>query len=148
MVRPGRRARHEAPTPSDWVPAPLPRSAGLFAPVLAHTFTELGVSASLWVSGDWWHPLCETQNVTLFEYEYGVAASRHEYNRKCLSRAIEERRPLLGQHAGFRDLFVPVEDARSVPAVLVVGPFAVERPTAADVLQRWHDLTGFQGRVS
>jgi AraC-like DNA-binding protein len=55
------------------------------------------------------------------------------------------RRAHRGEHAGFSDFFVPIVKGPEVVAVLVVGPFARARPTAADVLARWRTLTGRQG---
>jgi len=53
---------------------------------------------------------------------------------------------VLGEHAGFFDLFVPIPKLRD--HVLITGPFARTRPTSADVLTRWRWITGRQGHPS
>jgi len=55
---------------------------------------------------------------------------------------------VLGHHAGFSDLFVPVEVDGRPPTVLVTGPFSTVRPTRADLLSRWRWLTGRAGHAS
>jgi AraC-like DNA-binding protein len=143
-----RRAAERAPEPADWERPPLPSSAGLLAPVVTHAFAEIEISVSLWVSDEWWHPIYGIPNVSRFEYEHGGAERRVLYNRRCLTRACQEKKAVVGVHAGFRDLFVPVIDrSKRVQGVFVAGPFAVARPTSTEVLERWTRLGGAQGRV-
>jgi len=120
----------------------------LLTPIVAHSFDEIGISVSLWSSGDWWESIHRVQNVTSFESEHGVQSRRWAYNRRCFEEVLRRGKTLRGQHAGFWDLFVPVKDASGVRAVLVAGPFATQRPTSADILERWFSLTGYKGRMT
>ena len=52
---------------------------------------------------------------------------------------------MVGKHAGFCDLFVPIIVAGEAWAYVVTGPFATERPTSTEILRRWLQLTGRQG---
>ena len=115
---------------------------------MAHSFDEIGVSVSLWSSGDWWESIHRVQNMTSFESEHGVQSRRWAYNRRCFAELHCRGKTLRAQHAGFWDLFVPVKDAEGVRSVFVAGPFATERPTSADILERWFSLTGLKGRIT
>ena len=115
---------------------------------MAHSFDEIGVSVSLWSSGDWWESIHRVQNMTSFESEHGVQSRRWAYNRRCFAEVHRRGKTLRAQHAGFWDLFVPVKDAQGVRSVFVAGPFATERPTSADILERWFSLTGLKGRIT
>jgi AraC-like DNA-binding protein len=142
-----RLERRSPPRPEDWVPPLLPRRHGPLASVLGNAFEELRIGVSLWVSDAWWHPIHWEPNITRFEDELGVPQRRWAYNDRSLNLAVRERRLVRGEHAGFRDLFVPVPDGDRVDGVLVAGQFAVAEPTAAQVLERWHELTGSQGHL-
>jgi AraC-like DNA-binding protein len=120
----------------------------MLAPVVAHAFNEIQISVSLWIPKDWWHSIHFVPNVSAFEYEYGVERRRWAHNARCLARAREQGQPVAAEHAGFRDLFVPVKDQHTLGGVLVAGPFAMSRPTQSDVLRHWHDMTGLQGHLS
>jgi len=54
--------------------------------VVAHAFSELRISVSLWLSGDWWHPIHLEPSVTSFEYDHGVAKHRFAYNFRSFAR--------------------------------------------------------------
>jgi AraC-like DNA-binding protein len=82
------------------------------------------------------------------EYDLGVARWRWAHNDRCSAQVHRTKRPLVASHAGFSDLFVPLRAKDDVIGLLVTGPFATARPTRADVLQRWHALTGLQGRLT
>jgi len=142
--RPAKRKRIWAKPP----PPPLPAWHGLLAPVAANAFSELGITVSLWITGDHWSPFHVVPSVIQFEHEHGVGPRRWAHDGASFAEVYRTRRLLLREHAGFHDLFVPVLDSDSIPGVLVAGPFALARPQSADVLKRWHDLTGSQGRVS
>jgi hypothetical protein len=87
-------------------------------------------------------------NIASFEVEHGGWPLRHVYNERNLERVRREKRSVLGEHAGFLDLFVPVIGGNSVDAVLVAGPFARARATSTEVLQRWHRITNSRGHLS
>jgi AraC-like DNA-binding protein len=128
-------------------PPPLPPWHGLLAPVAANAFGELGITVALWITGDHWSPFHVVPSVIQFEHEHGVGPQRWAHDTLSFAEVYRTRRLVLRQHAGFYDLFVPVLDSNSIPGVLVAGPFSRARPQSADVLKRWHDLTGSQGRV-
>jgi AraC-like DNA-binding protein len=77
------------------------------------------------------------------EMELGVDVARRKYNDRCLAKAARERRPIIGEIRGFCDLFVPVKGG-----ILVTGPFARTRPSAAEIRARWLEMTGSQGRLT
>jgi len=131
-----------------WQPLPLPAWPELITPVVIKLFDELRISVAINTERDQWHPFHESPDVTTFEYEHGVAARRWKYNGKCFKLASKDGRPIIGEHAGFRDLFVPVLAGRTVRGMLVAGPFATSRPTSAEILSRWRQLTGAGGRLS
>src|SRR5262249_45723061 len=79
------------------------------------------------------------------EMEHGRLGDRYEYNERCLQRARRDKSTVVGKHAGFCDLFVPIIIDEKVRAYVVTGPFATSRPSSADILQRWQQLTGRQG---
>jgi AraC-like DNA-binding protein len=139
------------------------RSA-FFAPLVLNVFVELDIMVSLWSDGEWWD-ICsrpEAHGLLRFEHKHGAAVDRFGYNSKNLSRACRTRRTVLGRHAGFADLFVPVPadgfnpgraasgaSARGrVDSVLVTGPFRTERPETEDILETWFALTGRQSHMN
>jgi AraC-like DNA-binding protein len=129
------------------VPVQLPHAPGFLATTLTNCFEELGVSAALYSEPEW-YPLHNVPDVVLIENEHGVEDRRVAYNRRCLSRVLGEKRPVMGEHAGFFDWFVPVGDGRRVWSTLVTGPFCTARPSAGDLIERWHRLTGTHPRAS
>jgi AraC-like DNA-binding protein len=116
----------------------------LLAPVVAHYFSILRVSATLWDAGEWF-VICSSPSPSSFEYEHGVETERGPYNARHFAEVHRQKKMIVGQHAGLSDLFVPVLADGKIVAVLVVGPFAVARPTSADILARWRWMTGRQG---
>jgi AraC-like DNA-binding protein len=116
--------------------------------VVAHAFSELRISVALWLSGDWWHPIHLEPSVSSFEYDHGVATRRWAYNFRCFAQVKKEKKAVRAEHAGFSDLFVPVQDKAGVRAIFVAGPFATARPTSAELLQRWLALSGSHGRLT
>jgi AraC-like DNA-binding protein len=119
----------------------------LLAPAIAADFARLRISVSFLAHGVW-RALELVPNITTYEVEHGGWPSRHLYNARSLERVEREKRSVLGEHAGFFDLFVPVHQEGSVDAVLVAGPFARTRPKSAEVLERWHRITNSQGRLA
>ncbi|HEV8244764.1 MAG TPA: hypothetical protein VGP93_03315, partial [Polyangiaceae bacterium] len=123
-----------------------PNTHAILAQVLARVFTEIDVSASL-IDGLTWYPINALPNVATFEMAHGMENKRWAYNDRCLDRVRREGGVVLGQHAGFHDLFAVV-GAKDSPWTLVAGPFALRRPGASDVLSRWREVTGDHGHAS
>jgi len=119
----------------------------LLSPIIAHYFGILRVSAAIWDAGEWF-VINASPSPTSFEDEHGVESRRGPYNERHFAKVHRSKKSILGEHAGFHDLFVPVIAGGRVVAVLVVGPFLVARPTSSDVLSRWRVLTGRQGHPS
>jgi AraC-like DNA-binding protein len=119
----------------------------LLAPLVAYVFRELRISASVWDGKLWWAIHAEPVLGT-FEIEHGLQEDRSAYNERLFSQVLKQRRAVRGEHGGYSDLFVPILVDRRVEAVLVVGRFALTRPTSADVLTRWRLHTGRHGHPS
>jgi AraC-like DNA-binding protein len=117
----------------------------LLSPLAASIFQTLRVSAAVYEHGEEWVNLHGGPSLTAFEFEHGKDLARARYNDRCLTKAQKLRRTVRGEHAGYADLFVPIVVKNQVVAVLVTGPFALRRPTATDVLERWRELTRRQG---
>ena len=145
--RPTRRraARPEAKAELPVELARVPRD--LLAPVVAADFARLRISVSIWALGVW-RALHLVSNVASFEVEHGGWPLRHFYNERNLERVRREKRIVLGEHAGFLNLFVPVIHENKVVTVLVAGPLARARSTSTEVLERWHRITNSQGHLS
>jgi AraC-like DNA-binding protein len=115
----------------------------LSSPIVANTLAVMRISGTVWDGVNWWS--IHTQpGLRLFEIEHGKGEDRLAYNNRALARVTKQRKTVRGEHGGYYDLFVPIVVDRTVEAVLVVGRFAVERPTAPDILLRWRRLTGRQ----
>jgi AraC-like DNA-binding protein len=131
---------------------PVAPAAALLAPITAWMFQELGIGVSVFTRcGDRpveWYPIHVELSVTVFEIERGVSSRRYAYNARCFERVLRTGTTVLGAHAGFRDLFVPVGDTEDVRRVLVVGPFATAEPSAGEILGRWHAIARTRGRLS
>jgi AraC-like DNA-binding protein len=129
---------------------------GLLSHAHAEIFQVLGVNASIvsyepeWKITDspQWRVLHVEPSVLPFEIEHGVEASRYHYNSQRLEQAERTRRSVLGRYGGLADFFVPLVREQTSRGVLVVGPFAMSRPTSAEVLQRWRRITGRQGHLT
>jgi AraC-like DNA-binding protein len=122
----------------------MPSSRALLSAVIAQTFDDLEVSVALWLRDSMWQAIhIEEPNLAGLEIELGVDVPRNRYNARCLARAVRGRRPVKGELRGFCDLFVPVAGG-----VLVTGPFARARPSAAEIRVRWLEMTGSQGRLT
>jgi AraC-like DNA-binding protein len=134
--------------PEPWEPTRLPPFQGLLTPVLVNLFAELRVSVSLWATRDQWHPFHVESSVADFEYEQGLAAQRWAYDIRCFQKAAASRQIVVGEHAGFHDVFAPVYDGDEPNGILVAGPFATAPPSAAEVRARWHAISGSQAHVA
>src|SRR5450432_619086 len=126
------------------------RQHAYLAQLVLDAFAELDIMVSLWERGSW-RQVCqrpEGHGLLRFEHQHGAAIDRFAYNREKLALACRRRSTVLGRHAGFADLFVPVPVQGRIESVLVIGPFRTERPSAADVLETWFALTGRQAHLS
>jgi AraC-like DNA-binding protein len=128
--------------------APLPDSFGLVSPLVAYMFAELRIGVALRHLPSDWNVIHHETNVTAFETEHGREQLRWPYNERCFEEVERTRALVRGEHAGFNDLFVPVLDASGVCAIVVAGPFLTQRPTSADIAERWVALTGSRPRLS
>jgi AraC-like DNA-binding protein len=117
----------------------------LLSPMAASIFETLRISAAVYEHGEEWVLLHGERSVLAFEYEHGKDLSRALYNSRCLKRVLRTRKPIRGEHGGYVDLFVPIVARKKVISVLVVGPYAVKRASATDILERWLALTHRQG---
>jgi AraC-like DNA-binding protein len=116
----------------------------LMVPLVCSVFELLDLSASLYDGRFWWVIHTAPSRVP-FEVQHGVDMERWDYNGRSFELVRKTKKSFLGRHAGCSDVFVPVVMEGQFAAVLVVGSFAVARPTSADVLDRWHAMTGRQG---
>jgi len=110
----------------------------LRVPSLVH---QLGVSLTL-VDPSGWHAVHTVPNVLSFELEHGIEVERWTYNERCMTQAARQKSAVLGQHAGFSDLFVPICEGNRARQMLVAGPFLRRPTTAADLIEQWRALTG------
>jgi AraC-like DNA-binding protein/catechol 2,3-dioxygenase-like lactoylglutathione lyase family enzyme len=129
-------------------PMSATRARGLLLPAVASVFGELDINVSLWAGDVAWYPVHVGPSAISFEFAYGTETARWSYNARCMRRVVRTKKAVLGEHAGFQDLFVPVSDAGALWAVLVAGPFARARPTKSEVLERWRRMTGRHARVA
>jgi AraC-like DNA-binding protein len=133
--------------PPPFKPEVRARGHALVSPLVVAAFAELGIGVSL-IDGRGWHDVQVARSIHGFELEHGVEHQRYEYNDRCLAEAARTRAPIVGHHAGFCDLFVPLGVRAPVRHALVAGPFALAWPTSSEILDRWRWLTGRQGRMS
>ena len=127
---------------------PLPNWQALLTPVVTNTFDELDIGVAFWLGGDFWQSIHVTKNVVSFEAEHGSEQRRWSYNHRIFAEVVKHCRIVRGEHAGFHDLFVPIQDRSGVRSVLVAGPIAIKRPSSAEVLERWYDISHTQGRLT
>jgi AraC-like DNA-binding protein len=127
----------------------MPSARGLLTAVVTQMFDDLGVSVALWLRDSWWQAIhFVTPSLTTLEREIGVDGPRYRYNDRCLARVVRARRPVIGEHRGYCDLFLPVTTDAGIDGVLVAGPFARKRPSSGEILQRWLEMTRSHGRLS
>ena len=123
------------------------RKHSLLAPLVANVFDTLGVGVTLLDAHDW-HRIHDVPHVLTFEAEEGVEAHRVAYNDRCMKELMKKRRPVLGQYAGFWDLFIPVFDGNDIRQILVTGPFGRGSLSSTDMTDRWRRLTGRHGHLA
>jgi AraC-like DNA-binding protein len=124
------------------------RMRSVLAPIPAYGYRALRVSASIWEHDADWFPIHVERDVVSFELEHGRNEERYAYNTRMLAEVAERASSVVGEHAGFSDLFTPLVIEGRVVALLVVGPFATRRPTAASIADNWQWLTGRHARAS
>ncbi len=115
------------------------------AQILGYRFHALGIGVTLRAGKDW-HAISTGESVVSFEFEHGKDMERLAYSRRLMARAETKGKSMVGEHAGFYDLVVPIRKTHD--HVLITGPFARARPTSADVIVRWRWITGRQGHPS
>jgi len=117
------------------------------SPVVAADFSWLRISVSIHASRTW-RGLHLVESVIGCEMAHDAYRSRMLHNERGLAKARRERTPVLREHGGFYDLFVPFGDKADGDAVLVTGPFAIARPTSTEVRDRWHKMTGTRAHLA
>jgi len=117
----------------------------ILATVIADVFRLLGVSAYLHHDSGGWLRIHHEPSLTSYEVEHGADRERDAYNAACVAKVRRTQKTVRGEHGGYRDLFVPIVARKQVVSILVTGPFAVARPTAQEILDRWHGFTGRHG---
>ncbi|HEV8244730.1 MAG TPA: helix-turn-helix domain-containing protein, partial [Polyangiaceae bacterium] len=125
----------------------VPRKHALLAPLLANVFDTLHVGVTLLDAHDW-HRIHDVPHVLMFESEEGVEAHRVAYNDRCMMQAAARKRAVIGQHAGFSDLFVPIIREGRLRAMLAAGPFSTEPPTSREIMEHWRRLTVRNGHLA
>ena len=128
----------------------LPERFGhaLVAPVVAHVFEAIGVSATLWDGRRWW-VIHNEPSVSEFEHEHRVDTERIDYNERHFAQAQRQKKVIRGELAGHWDLFVPIVAERqrwwpSWSPDLSPG----RGPTSARLAVRWRALTGRQAHLA
>jgi AraC-like DNA-binding protein len=112
----------------------------------AFQFTRLRIGVTL-VDARGWHALHTGHSLAAFERQHGVEDQRGGYDRRCIAQAFRTRKPVIGEYAGFFDLFVPVIRAGRVEQCLVSGSFLRAPPTSAEVMERWRAMTNEAGHL-
>jgi AraC-like DNA-binding protein len=84
-------------------------------------------------------------SVSEFEMQHGRERERDRYNAQNIAAAWKRGEPVLGEHAGLCDWFIPIVAGGRVRSLLITGPFDRARPSSDDLLERWRWLTGRQG---
>jgi AraC-like DNA-binding protein len=118
----------------------------LLLPVVTPIFQALGVSASLWDGTLWW-PFYSQPNLAALERIHAVETRRAVYNQRNFAKVVARRKPVLAEHAGYSDFFVPIVVHGKTAAVIVVGPIATRRPTAREIVARWRNMSGHEPRL-
>jgi AraC-like DNA-binding protein len=115
----------------------------LFALGLTDIFELIGISASI-LRSNRWRAIHLEPSVASFELRYGLDLERVKYNERCVQQAHTRRSLVIGQHAGFWDLFAPVVADRQVVALIVTGPVARKELDSRAIAEQWRWLTGRQ----
>jgi AraC-like DNA-binding protein len=102
------------------------------------------VGATLFRDGEWPALVHFEESLMRIEDDYGFEGDRFAYNDRCFSTVRRTKSSLIAEHRGLTDLFVPVVLGQKLEAILAVGPFMTKRPTHADIVGRWRNLSGQQ----
>ncbi|HEV8245830.1 MAG TPA: hypothetical protein VGP93_08675, partial [Polyangiaceae bacterium] len=130
-----------------FAPTPLARPGAALAARVPYWFERIGLALTL-VDARGWHALHTQQNTLDFESEYGLEPERWAYNGRMTRAAAARGRAIVGEHAGFFDVFAPVIEAGVVRQLLIAGPLLVERPSASRLVEQWGKLTNRYARPS
>src|SRR5689334_15533131 len=77
----------------------------LLAPFASTIFRTLRVSAAVWEHGEEWLAFNSEPGFFGFEFEHSHDIARAAYNDRMLERVQRHKRAVLGEHAGYQDLF-------------------------------------------
>jgi AraC-like DNA-binding protein len=120
----------------------------LLGQLIAGVFRVLRVGASIRHPGEWWWSLHDEPNLISFEVAHSRSKERSLYNGRQIALAERSRKACRGEFRGCSDVCVPICVSGRAIALLISGPFRLERPTATEILERWHDLTDRQGHLT
>jgi AraC-like DNA-binding protein len=120
----------------------------ILAALATYGFRALRISAAIWEHEHDWFPIHVERSVSAFEAEHGRDEERGAYNVRMLANVMATAKAAVGEHAGFSDLFSPIVIDGRVAAILVVGPFATRRPTAASIADNWKWITSRHAHAS
>ena len=59
--------------------------------------------------GRTWAPIVSWPNVVSMELAHRVESRRDPHNARSIARARREHRPVMTEHAGFHDLYIPID---------------------------------------
>jgi AraC-like DNA-binding protein len=110
---------------------------------LTDIFELIGVSASILSPGRW-RAIHQEPSVVPFELRFGLDIERVKYNERCVRQAESRRTLVIGRHAGFWDVFMPIVVDRQVVALVVAGPVARQQPESGAITEQWRWLSGRQ----
>lgn len=142
------QSRYDASTRTHRHSVEGPLGHAVLAQVAAYTFKALRVSTAIYDGSLWWPIHVEPKSISEFEQQHGRDAERGAYNFRNVEEVRRTRELVRAEHAGYSDRYQPILFGGKVVGVLVAGPFALARPTASDLLERWRWLTGRQAHPS
>jgi AraC-like DNA-binding protein len=123
----------------------------LLTPIAVGYFEALDIAASVVINAKSpiWFPVYRARrgfDPLQFERRFDRDRARDRYNRRMLRRSARARAPLIGEHNGFCDLFVPVHESERCVAWLVAGPFARTPPTVSRLSSSYESMSGAEPR--
>jgi AraC-like DNA-binding protein len=144
---PDKRLIPEKPSPK------LPGKAGIVAPIVTSVIDSLGVAASFYLAPTErahgaWFPIRSGVGIMALEHHARKLPLRWSRDERVLLRVRREGRTIVDEHSGFFDCFVPVGNEGKTFVSLVVGPFARERATSAEIRQRFLAIVGRPAHAS